>query len=120
MAGWHIVVAAAVVGDRARDYAKTGGTDSPSCGTTIDSACASIAQGIQRCAATGCGVLVAWDEYALTAPIVLRDGVNVYGGCVPPDTLHALLAAASLSTRPMRDAADGVPDLHAAIGEWRN
>ena len=37
-----------------------------------------------------------------------------------PETLHALLAAASLSTRPMRDAADGVPDLHAAIGDWRN
>ncbi|TDU30973.1 propionyl-CoA carboxylase alpha chain/3-methylcrotonyl-CoA carboxylase alpha subunit/acetyl-CoA/propionyl-CoA carboxylase biotin carboxyl carrier protein [Panacagrimonas perspica] len=36
------------------------------------------------------------------------------------ETLHALLAAASLSTRPMRDAADCVPDLHAAIGEWRN
>ncbi|MCC2657649.1 MAG: ATP-grasp protein [Panacagrimonas sp.] len=39
---------------------------------------------------------------------------------LPPETLHALLAAASLSTRPMRDAADAVPDLHAAIGEWRN
>jgi len=36
------------------------------------------------------------------------------------ETLNALLAAASLSTRPMRDAADCVPDLHAAIGEWRN
>lgn len=39
---------------------------------------------------------------------------------MPTETLHALLAAASLSTRPMRDAADVVPDLHAAIGEWRN
>ena len=39
---------------------------------------------------------------------------------LPSDTLNALLAVASLSTRPMRDAADGVPDLHAAIGEWRN
>lgn len=36
------------------------------------------------------------------------------------DTLHALLAAASLSTRPLRDAADTIPDLHAAIGSWRN
>ena len=36
------------------------------------------------------------------------------------ETLQALLAAASLSTRTMRDAADRVPDLHAAIGEWRN
>ncbi len=36
------------------------------------------------------------------------------------DTLQALLAAASLSTRPMRDIADAVPDLHAAIGGWTN
>ena len=36
------------------------------------------------------------------------------------DTLHALLAAASLSTRPLRDAADSIPDLHAAIGSWSN
>ncbi|HIE1387999.1 TPA: acetyl-CoA carboxylase biotin carboxylase subunit [Pseudomonas aeruginosa] len=35
-------------------------------------------------------------------------------------TLHALLAAAALSTRPVRDGADAVPDLHAAIGAWRN
>ena len=37
-----------------------------------------------------------------------------------PGTLQALLAAASLGTRPMRDAADAVPDLHAAIGAWSN
>ena len=35
-------------------------------------------------------------------------------------TLHALLSAASLSTRPMRDVADAVPNMHAAIGGWRN
>ncbi|HEY9547776.1 MAG TPA: biotin carboxylase N-terminal domain-containing protein, partial [Solimonas sp.] len=34
--------------------------------------------------------------------------------------LQALLAAAALSTRPMLDIADAVPDLHAAIGAWRN
>jgi acetyl/propionyl-CoA carboxylase alpha subunit len=39
---------------------------------------------------------------------------------MPDDTLQALLAAAALSTRPMRDVADAVPDLHAAIGGWRN
>ncbi|HSV71991.1 MAG TPA: biotin carboxylase N-terminal domain-containing protein [Methylibium sp.] len=37
-----------------------------------------------------------------------------------PDTLHKLLAVAALSTRPLRDAADAVPALHAAIGAWRN
>jgi hypothetical protein len=35
-------------------------------------------------------------------------------------TLHRLLAAASLVTRPMRDVADAVPDMHAAMGSWRN
>ena len=38
----------------------------------------------------------------------------------PPDTLHALLAATSLSTKTMREGADAVPDLHAALGAWRN
>ncbi len=36
------------------------------------------------------------------------------------ETLQALLAVASLSTRPMRDVADSVPELHAAMGAWRN
>ncbi len=39
---------------------------------------------------------------------------------LPAATLHALLAAAALSTRPMRDVADAVPDMHAAMGDWRN
>ncbi|MEQ9738008.1 MAG: biotin carboxylase, partial [Algiphilus sp.] len=40
----------------------------------------------------------------------------------PPDhaTLTRLLAAAALSTRPIRDVADSTPSLHAAIGDWRN
>jgi len=36
------------------------------------------------------------------------------------ETCLALLAAASLLTRSMRDMADSTPDLHAALGEWRN
>ena len=39
---------------------------------------------------------------------------------LPAATLDALLAAAALVTRPMRDVADTVPDMHAAMGEWRN
>jgi acetyl-CoA/propionyl-CoA carboxylase, biotin carboxylase, biotin carboxyl carrier protein len=35
-------------------------------------------------------------------------------------TLDKLLAAAALVTRPMRDVADLVPDMHAAIGAWSN
>ena len=39
---------------------------------------------------------------------------------VPPVVLARLLAAAALSIRPLRDAADAVPALHAAMGAWRN
>jgi propionyl-CoA carboxylase alpha chain/3-methylcrotonyl-CoA carboxylase alpha subunit/acetyl-CoA/propionyl-CoA carboxylase biotin carboxyl carrier protein len=35
-------------------------------------------------------------------------------------TLHKLLVVAALSSRPLRDAADAVPALHAAIGPWQN
>ena len=31
-----------------------------------------------------------------------------------------LIAAAALSLRPVRDAADAVPDLFSAMGAWRN
>jgi acetyl/propionyl-CoA carboxylase alpha subunit len=36
------------------------------------------------------------------------------------ETLQKLLAAAALVTRPMRDIADTVPDMHAAMGAWKN
>jgi len=39
---------------------------------------------------------------------------------LPAETLRALLAAAALSTRTLRDGADAVPGLHAAIGDWTN
>ena len=37
-----------------------------------------------------------------------------------PATLRSVLAAAALATLPVRAAADAVPALHAAIGNWRN
>ncbi|MEN2388237.1 biotin carboxylase N-terminal domain-containing protein [Comamonas sp. A7-5] len=39
---------------------------------------------------------------------------------LPEQTLHKLLAAAALATRPIKDAADAVPPMHAAMGGWRN
>ena len=39
---------------------------------------------------------------------------------VPTEQVARLLAVAALVTRPVRDAADAVPALHAAIGPWRN
>jgi len=37
-----------------------------------------------------------------------------------PAIVTQLLAAAALTTRSVRDAADAIPSLHAAIGGWRN
>jgi acetyl-CoA/propionyl-CoA carboxylase, biotin carboxylase, biotin carboxyl carrier protein len=37
-----------------------------------------------------------------------------------PETVEKLLAVAALSLRPVRDAADAVPPLYAAMGGWRN
>jgi acetyl/propionyl-CoA carboxylase alpha subunit len=37
-----------------------------------------------------------------------------------PETIEKLLAIAALSLRPVRDAADAVPPLYAAMGGWRN
>ncbi len=39
---------------------------------------------------------------------------------LPASRLQALLVAAALNTKTMRDGADAVPDLHAALGAWRN
>jgi len=39
---------------------------------------------------------------------------------LPAEQVARLLAVAALVTRPVRDAADAVPALHAAIGPWRN
>ena len=39
---------------------------------------------------------------------------------IPQGLSDKLLAVAALSTRAVRDAADAVPALHAAMGAWRN
>lgn len=59
------------------------GTDNDGCGASYSAPCKTIAYGISRCGGSGCGVLVGYDEYAPDATIALRDGVNVYGGCLP-------------------------------------
>ncbi|MCA6108021.1 acetyl-CoA carboxylase biotin carboxylase subunit [Bradyrhizobium cenepequi] len=38
----------------------------------------------------------------------------------PASDLSAFLATAALMTRPVRESADAVPALHAALGSWRN
>jgi len=70
-------------------YVSPDGADAPTCGTTPDAACATIATGLQRCAPAGCAALIGYGMYTVTQPVELRDGVDVYGGCVPPGTLQA-------------------------------
>ena len=65
-----------------RIYVSPTGADTPTCGLAVVSACASIAKGIAACGPSGCGVLVRYGRYQAEATIALRDGVNVYGGCV--------------------------------------
>ncbi len=66
-----------------RVYVGPDGEDGGSCGGSPETACRTIAEGIARCTGAGCGVLVAWAEYTLDVTIDLRDGVSVYGGCLP-------------------------------------
>lgn len=112
---------AAICGDanlaalRNRVFVAPQGTDGSGCGASASTACKTIQQGIANCGATGCGVLVRWGSYstseagaALPDRIVLREGVNVYGGCLfdgepdrkrrtivrgPPDGQPAVTAA---------------------------
>lgn len=81
-------------------YVANSGTDNASCGTSMAAACGSIAFAIQHCAPSNCGVLVAWDQYQLSEPIKLRDGINVYGGCVDANTLQAKALYSSISAPP--------------------
>jgi hypothetical protein len=66
-----------------RIYVSPNGSDSDTCGASFVQSCQTIAKGIERCAGLGCGLLVEWAEYRTAATLRLRDGVNVYGGCLP-------------------------------------
>ncbi|MBW7885794.1 MAG: hypothetical protein H3C34_24820, partial [Caldilineaceae bacterium] len=92
-------------------YVAPAGNDSDTCGSSSATACASIAQGIDRCSGRQCGVLVAWGRYKLTQTIQLRDGVDLYGGCLP--TSKANTTDFSLITAPE----NGLPAVNAD-GIW--
>jgi acetyl/propionyl-CoA carboxylase alpha subunit len=51
----------------------------------------------------------------------LDEHPDIARGAVPDENVERqLLALAALLTRPVRDAADAVPALHASLGSWRN
>lgn len=68
-----------------RIYVAPGGSDGEGCGTTYEAPCRTIGYGVGRCSGSGCGVLVAYGEYALEATVELRSGVDLYGACLPRD-----------------------------------
>jgi hypothetical protein len=79
-------------------YVAASGTDSGGCGDSMTTPCATVQQGIVRCASKpACDVLVGWGEYKLSGPVRLAMTINVYGGCVAasrarPDYVSLLVA----------------------------
>jgi hypothetical protein len=100
-------------------HVATSGADSDSCGDRPASACASIAQGIARCAVAGCAVLVQHGLYPTTASITLRDAVNVHGSCrfgdEPERHYRTVVAAAPAPGTPAVDAS-GINSATALTG----
>ena len=95
-------------------YVSTAGIDGAGCGLTTKTACQTLQQGIQNCAASGCGVIVRHGLYPTSATIVLRDGVDVYGGCRfdgEPDRRYRTVIRASPppGTPAVRAAGIGAP-----------
>ena len=80
----------AVVADAGhqRVYVASSGSDVADCGQTPDTACASIQTGIGRCtgggAGSNCKVVVQHGRYTTSAPVELKNGVDVAGSCVFP------------------------------------
>ena len=101
--------AANLSGLTSRIYVAPGGSDSPACGRSTTSACASIQQGIDNCPAAGCGVLVRHGQYKTTATITLRDGVSVYGSCHFSGVPTADPAAANYRTLIVANPPPGAP-----------
>ena len=90
-------------------YVSPHGLDYAGCGATPSAPCATIQRGIDACGPSGCGVLVRYGRYRTTATINLRNGVDVYGGCV-------FAPVANPNYRTLIDAspAPGTPAISAA------
>ena len=59
-------------------------------------------------------------EGALHTGLVRDELISLQAPALTPNALQVILAAAALSSPALRTAADAIPTLHAAIGEWRN
>lgn len=89
-------------------YVSTTGSDSGSCGADPSTACASVAKGVAQCSGAGCGVLIAAQQYSLSATLSLPAGTGLYGGCVAGGS------ADPSYTSSINGPADGTPVLHVS------
>ena len=72
-------------------YVSPKGVDNTTCGT-VEAPCQTIQEGILHCSVnnqtgsqSGCAVFVRYGLYAVTSPVQLANGIDVYGSCVFDD-----------------------------------
>jgi propionyl-CoA carboxylase alpha chain/3-methylcrotonyl-CoA carboxylase alpha subunit/acetyl-CoA/propionyl-CoA carboxylase biotin carboxyl carrier protein len=100
------------------------------CGSTRNEAIERARQALLEYVLLGCKTNIGFLRRLLSHPAFVAGEIHTgYLDAHPevaaeppldPAILHKLLAVAALSSRPLRDAADAVPVLHAAMGAWRN
>ncbi len=88
-------------------YVASSGSDSATCGASLQSPCATVQRGITNCTGEQCAVLVAYDEYKLSGTLLLTGAVSVYGGC-------AMLDDPQPELRSILRGPDGAPAVMAS------
>lgn len=75
-------------------YVDSNAQENAQCGDSPAHACKTIARGIQACdGKPGCTVLVAYGSYPQAAPLALRDGISLQGGCTAQEYASAGLTS---------------------------
>lgn len=99
-------------------------------GEDREQACARADQALRQLILLGCKTNTSFLRQVLNHPAFISGDVHTGFLDAHPElasereldeaTLNKLLATAAAMTRPMRDIADAVPAMHAAMGGWRN
>ena len=99
-------------------------------GADREQACARADKALRELVLLGCKTNTSFLRQVLNHPAFVRGDVHTGFLDAHPElaqepeldtlSLNKLLAVAAAMTRPMRDVADAVPTMHAAMGEWRN
>ena len=69
-------------------YVSPLGNDGNGCGQSTTSPCKTIQQAITNCSGEGCGVLVRYGIYNTGNPVILADGISLYGSCLFDETSY--------------------------------